>query len=227
MKLREVAFRELSDTNVVETVPYEPGLSDEWDEFVRQSNNGTIFHTRRFLSYHPEDRFEDCSLLFRKKDKLFSVLPAVLKRGSRGKWMISHAGSSMGGPVFDTGTSIKDTFFLVERLLEFARRRDISTVQITLPPVIYSRRPGNYFDFALLDAGFTYLKREVSSVIPLDFAEEDTLLAFSPESRRAARKALKRGVKVVESEDFSGFYAICRATSRCGMTSARRTRWKN
>ena len=43
--------------------------SDEkvWDAFVASSNNGTLFHTRKFLSYHPKDRFLDHSLVFEKK----------------------------------------------------------------------------------------------------------------------------------------------------------------
>ena len=33
-----------------------------WDSFVLKANNGTIFHLRKFLSYHPKDRFKDHSL---------------------------------------------------------------------------------------------------------------------------------------------------------------------
>jgi hypothetical protein len=56
----------------------ESGISpDEWDNFVETSDNGTIFHKRRFLSYHPEGKFKDASLIFRKQNKLFSIFPAV------------------------------------------------------------------------------------------------------------------------------------------------------
>ena len=48
-----------------------------WDSFVKNANNGTIFHLRRFLSYHPEDRFVDHSIEFYKKNTLFSVFPAT------------------------------------------------------------------------------------------------------------------------------------------------------
>ena len=33
-----------------------------WDSFVLEANNGTLFHLRKFLSYHPEDRFKDHSV---------------------------------------------------------------------------------------------------------------------------------------------------------------------
>ena len=44
-----------------------------WDKFVKSANNGTIFHLRRFLSYHPEGRFVDHSIEFYKKNTLFYV----------------------------------------------------------------------------------------------------------------------------------------------------------
>ncbi len=208
MKLREIPFRELNEKNIVSVSRYQVSQQQAWDEFVRHANNGTVFHTRKFLSYHPDDRFEDCSLIFTKRKKILSVLPAVVREEEDGISLISHAGSSFGGPVFQTGTSLKDTFFLVDCLLDFAAANKIDKVQLTLPPLIYSAHPGNYFDFALLEAGFTYCKREVSSVIPLDFADEDILLTFSDEARRAARKAMKSGVVVRESEDYNTFYAL-------------------
>ena len=37
-----------------------------WDSFVRNANNGTIFHLRKFLNYHPGERFKDNSIEFYK-----------------------------------------------------------------------------------------------------------------------------------------------------------------
>ena len=37
-----------------------------WDKFVSDSNNGTIFHLRKFLNYHPKDKFVDHSILIIK-----------------------------------------------------------------------------------------------------------------------------------------------------------------
>ena len=56
---------------------YEKKFQDEWDSFVTSSNNGTIFHTRRFLSYHSPGKFKESSLLFYDDKKLISVLPAA------------------------------------------------------------------------------------------------------------------------------------------------------
>ncbi len=36
---------------------------DEWDEFVENSETGTIFHLQRFLRYHPKNRFTDYNIM--------------------------------------------------------------------------------------------------------------------------------------------------------------------
>ena len=44
---------------MIEFLPFShSSISDtEWDKFVEESDNGTMFHKREFLSYHPKDRF--------------------------------------------------------------------------------------------------------------------------------------------------------------------------
>ena len=58
----------------IEVYKFEEPDYDEWDEFVDRSCNGTMFHTRRFLNYHPQYRFQDHSLYFQKKEKVLRKL---------------------------------------------------------------------------------------------------------------------------------------------------------
>lgn len=208
MSRREIAFRDLKETKKLDIIPYQEHLRDQWDTFVWGSNNGTLFHTRKFLNYHPEDRFLDHSLVFAKDKKWLAVLPAASRTDGQTRQLISHPGLSFAGPAFDSSLSIRDTFRFTDALIEFAYRNDFAQITLTLAPQVYYWRPSNYLEFALLQSGFTYRKREVSSVIPLDFAEEDVLMVFNSESARAVRKAMKSGVTARESKDFSDFYAI-------------------
>ena len=66
---------------------YKQSDIEVWDKFIKQSNNGTLFHTQKFLSYHPTDRFLDNSLIFQKKGNIISVLSAAIKKekGKKGK----------------------------------------------------------------------------------------------------------------------------------------------
>ena len=69
--------------------------SSQWDLFVQNSNNGTLFHLRRFINYHPKDRFEDHSLEFYKNNHLFAVLPAAKVTQNEKTLLISHPGATI------------------------------------------------------------------------------------------------------------------------------------
>ncbi len=79
-----------------EIQPYAEPLAGEWDDFVLNGScNGNLFHTRKFLSYHRADRFEDASVLLRDGGRIIAVVAA--NRTEDG-WF-SHGGTSCGGPV--------------------------------------------------------------------------------------------------------------------------------
>lgn len=195
--------------NDLELVQYASSLASEWDAFVdQQANNGTLFHKRAFLAYHPADRFADDSLLFYKKGKLQAVLPAARRHGDEAKLLISHPGASFGGFVVQPELSLKDATALVSMLKKYAKSQHYGGLDITLPPIVYLKRPSNYIDFALYNAGFRYRKREVSSVIPLDVSEEHVLQLLKAEAQRAVRRSQKLGVEVREDDDYATFYDI-------------------
>lgn len=69
--------------------------SKTWDDFVlNDSLNGTIYHTKLFLSYH-KDKFNDRSILIYDKNKLISVFPCCKVNNE----YYSHLGSTCGGIV--------------------------------------------------------------------------------------------------------------------------------
>ncbi len=192
----------------LEIVQFHQDDSSAWDAFAQAANNGTIFHSRKFLSYHPPDRFIDHSLIFFKNGKRIAQLPAVELEENGKKMLVSHRGASYGGFVIKDTLSIRESFDLVEFLLKHAQENHLRGIDLTPPPQIYLRRPSNYIDFALLQNGFEYRKREISSVIPLDFGRNDILATFNESSRRAVRRGKKQGVEVRESDDYAAFYKI-------------------
>jgi hypothetical protein len=184
-----------------------------WDELVRTSDNGTMFHLRKFLSYHPEGRFEDHSLYVMRNEKLFAVFPAI-KQFRDGKWILnSHGGASYGGFVYPAQCNIRDAFLMIECLLEYVKKNDFAGIQITLPPMMYAKHLSNYLDFALVKNGFSYLKREISSIVDLrnpNVIESE----FRPEARTALNKARKSGIVIKQSSDYSAYYDILKNNLR-------------
>lgn len=187
------------------------GVNDkDWDDFIATSDNGTIFHTRRFLSYHPAGRFPDASLVIRKSGKIFAVLPATVVEREGRKILSSHSGASYGGFAYNSALNLAESFELAAIAEEYARSLGCSRIQLTPPPAIYPSSVSNYIDFALTQHGFTYLKRELSSVVALT-AQEDVMLArFRAEARTAASKSERLGIEIAECERFEEYYDILR-----------------
>lgn len=187
---------------------YQGSFEQEWDRYVRQANNGTLFHLRRFLNYHPRDRYKDHSLVFTGPKGLLALFPAAEQEVDGNRRLVSHPGASYGGPVTPIGLTFQGSYDLVESLIQYAREAEFQQIELTLPPTIYNRRLSNYIDFSLLQHGFTYSKREVSSILFLEQTPEENLAKFSDSSRRAVRKARNSGVEIRFSNDYETFYQI-------------------
>ena len=96
----------------------------------------------------------------------------------------------------------------MEALNSYAKNQGFSGVRITLPPTIYNKRQSNYIDFSLLQCGYRYLKREVSSILFLEDSIEENMAKFNPAHRRAVRKAQRMDVDVRQTDDIDSFYEI-------------------
>jgi Acetyltransferase (GNAT) domain len=180
-----------------------------WDAFIAASDNGTLFHSRLFLGYHPVGRFTDHSLVVRSKGSIHTVLPAIEWMIDKDKTLYSHRGASYGGFVYaDVG--LEDAVEWTHALKEYAKEQDFSRIILTPPPMPYCSRATNYVDFALVQAGFRYQKRELTAVVQLSqlSQHQDPLSLFKPEARTAMRKAAKMGVRVQRSEAWGEYYDI-------------------
>ena len=182
--------------------------SSAWDNFVSSANNGTLFHTRRFLNYHHEGRFNDHSLEFYKKGKLVGVFPAALIETGNKRQLVSHPGASVGSFVVPEDLAFADALEMVEQLVDYSKRENLDGIKLTQTPTIYSKRLSHYIDFALQKNGFLYAKREISSILFLEKSIDENLSKFKSTHRTAVRKAEKSGVVVKETDDFASFYEI-------------------
>lgn len=181
---------------------------DEWDKFVDNSDNGTLFHKRAFLNYHPSDRFNDASIFVTKNEKVLSVLTAAVIERDGKRILASHPGASYGGFVYSTDLNFKEAHELVDLLISYAKKLKVDRIQLTIPPIIYQTKYSNYIDFAMYRSGFTYLKRDVSSIVQLDFENEKLLETYRAEARTATKKAMKQGIVITECDLFDEYYEI-------------------
>lgn len=187
---------------------FEPEKHGFWDDFVSSSNNGTLFHERKFVNYHPEGRFLDHSLVFLSDGKPVSLIPAVEYQQAGMHIFHSHRGSSFGGFIQPSDMSLDMHLKITESFLNYLNDHDFHRVLITIPPIIYNRRLSNYTEFSLFRNHFRYLKRDISSVLYLEESIDGNIAKFRQSTRTAFRKAMKKGVQVSESDDYESFYTI-------------------
>lgn len=180
----------------------------EWDNFIENSGNGTIFHLQRFLNYHPEGKFNSCNIVFSEGKDIIAVIPGVEEK-QKDKVFISHPGASFGGFVLKNGISIKKIENIINLFLEYIKKNDFHSVLITQSSLPYQDRFGEEIDFLLSLYGFRIKKKELTSGLFLDFAsEEDILKNFKNSKVSGIKKALKHNVIFKQGDDIGKFYNI-------------------
>lgn len=172
----------------------------EWDAFVRQSNNGTLFHLQDFLAYHPEDRFMFHHLMFYRDNKLLCVLPG----GKKGRSFISPTGASYGGFVTRPFTNYTTMESIVQSFISHCKDMEIENIHITPPMQIYNSIFDEVVEYALLYNKFTCSNSLYSSIIDLSRIRSRADLAKTP--RYCVNKAERAGVQIMESDNYSQAY---------------------
>lgn len=181
---------------------YEPNHKSLWDDFVRQSKNGTFLFYRDYMDYHA-DRFEDHSLLFFEDTKLVALLPANV----RDQIAVSHGGLTYGGMI--CGPSMKTSLMLqlFEALIAFLRRGGITQLIYKAVPHIYHRIPADEDLYALFVNRAALFRRDISAAILMQ-----ERLPLSKGRKSEIKKAA--GLSIRESDDFDTFMEIESAVLR-------------
>ena len=188
----------------MEIVKYSEEWKEKWDDFVLNSNNGTMFHMQQFFNYHTPGKFKFDHLMFLEKGVIKAVLPGTLKNGL----FESPVGASYGSIVTPQVIRFEDAIILVETLLDYCKLNGINELMLTPAPLIYQKYPNENLDFALLWKGFRYDLHYISSAIHLR-KDEDILTRFSPTIRRNVRKTFRDfKLKVEINERYDEFYPI-------------------
>ena len=180
-------------------VQYEPSMQADWDEFVDNSCNGTIFHKQRFLSYHPDGRFKDASLVFVKNNKIIAVFPAAEKDNC----LLSHPGSSFGGVVFSS-ISIKDILVIIDKITNFACMKKFDAIEMILVPAMFFSKLNEVVEFALFFREFLPIAMECGTYVSV----KNSKMMYNRFQR--SRKAHEKGVIVRESDDWEDYWIILR-----------------
>ncbi|MCO6465761.1 MAG: GNAT family N-acetyltransferase [Bradyrhizobiaceae bacterium] len=184
--------------------PYRPELKQEWDDFVEQSNNGTMFHLQRFLDYHPSGKWDFDHLMFREGDRLVGVVPGG--RNAKNEFW-SPLGASYGG-IVTMDTSFERCLRIVDACLEHLQKEGYSDAYLIPPPLIYSRNYSQHVEYAQLYRKADFELHYISHAIDLKRGA-DFLSGFDATARKTTRKILReKEIEIKESTDYATFHRI-------------------
>lgn len=162
------------------------------------SDNGTMFHRMEFLSYHPDGRFNFHHLMFHEGDRLLAVLPGCVKDGA----YISPAGASMGSFVTPPDLKLNQADGVVSAFLEYARAKGFKEIHLTPPMVVFHSSVNQTLEYALRYNGFIISRVQYSSVRHIASG------TLSRKIRYNTGLAVRRGVTILEENDYDRFYPI-------------------
>ena len=182
-----------------EIIKYTPEYRQQWDAYVAKARNATFLFYRNYMDYH-SDRFKDYSLLFFKKGKIHSILPAH----QVGKTLCSHFGLTYGGLIMNIHVTISDVCQLFEELNVYLRLQGFEKVQYRPIPWIYHLHPSEEDLYAIFWKCKAYLSlRNIGTTI---FMQQK--LRWRKDHLRRLKKAHQNGVTVVRDASLSEFWEV-------------------
>ncbi len=194
---------------------YEPAWAEAWDDLVARSGNGTMLHTRRFISYHG-DRFRDRSLLLEnRRGRVVGVFPAAEDRGDQ-EIVVSHPGLSYGGLVHDGSIRGASALGAIEEIAAYYRGLGCRLLRYKAVPSIYYSVPAEDDLYALFRLGARQYRCDLSATIDLDRRGR-----VSQRRERSSKRARAAGVEVEEAwADIGLFWRVLEQNlaSRHGVT---------
>lgn len=176
-----------------------------WDNFVDKSNNGTLFHTLRFLNYHKKNKFNFLNLAFYKNSKMIGVLPG----GLINNLFVSPIGASYGSFVVGD-ISFQEYEEIIDTFLIFTKKKNINKIHLTPPPIIYLKNFNQVEQFILEYKGFKVKKHAISNVIDLkNFKSIEDILKHLPKNRRNnIHISQKNNIAMQMNNDYNSFYKM-------------------
>ena len=207
---------------VVPFVDYKD-MANKWDVFVmNESVNGTFLQTRRFLSYHPSDRFIDASfVILDNKDNWVAVSPGCEVYEDDRKVFYSHKGSTYGGIIISKKHyKTKYVVSIIEKADLFLINNGFSKTLYRITPDILSTERSALLEYAFYHAGYIENK-ELNLYIDYSHYGEDVKSMLSQGKRTNVNNCEKAGVQVrslLGDSEIAEFYEIlCENLSKYGI----------
>lgn len=179
---------------------YGPELASDWQSLLADSRNGLFLFDRAYMDYH-SDRFPDFSAIAYVDGKAAVAIPATRRDGRDEAF--SHSGLTFGGFIIRRDLRGEAALACIDALLDSMRDWGAAELEVRLLPQFLAAYPSAEADYALWRRGFTLVRRDLSSALPL----RERHLAFNTSKKQAVAKAKKAGL-AISSGRLADFHAL-------------------
>lgn len=186
---------------------------EEWDQFIQEKAvNGTLLQMRKFLSYHPVERFKDCSVIVKEKEAIVAVCPACELCENGNKVFMSHGGSTYGGLIVSANVChhIENIRQIIKVVENFLRNFGFSKIIYKQTPDLLSLSKNDLLDFCLRYEGYDE-RQELNLYIDFENYSEPITINFNKERRRWVKKCTNERMELKElqtKDEISVFHDI-------------------
>ena len=193
--------------------PFDNSFEKQWDSFIeKESLNGTFLQSRKFLNYHPKERFKDHSLIVLKgTNTIVALVPACEIEDEGKKIFYSHMGSTFGGIIVNKNSyNIKHIEEIMKKLESYCIENKFNEIILKNSSALFCKDRMDLIDYFLFKNNYNYYD-ELSFYVDCKKLPDDILTAFSSGRRRDYRYSLKNGFefKKLESDtEVADFYNL-------------------
>ena len=189
---------------------YNDMLFDEWEKFISDSNNGTIFQKQAFLKYHINRKFVDGSLVIKNKGTIVAAVPAAIKENI----LYSHPGSSYGGIVLSQNLDFKIIHDILKVIDEYCIAQKYKALFLINSPSIYQKKSDQSLDYLLQWNGFKQTELYISHAVDMS-KTSDILSLLTKRKRRYINNNQELNSLTFEEETYlDEFYNILIASKK-------------
>lgn len=182
----------------IDVVPYKEEYKEIWNDFVKNSRNGTFLHEREYMDYH-NDRFTDCSILLNIENKLVAIFPANVV----GNKVFSHQGLTFGGLIVGYAANTISVLAIFQAILDFYKDKGCEEIEYRPVPYIYHEYPCQEDIYALFRHNAQIDSCSISTVIDMQNPYK-----FSDIRKRQSKKAAKLNIIVQPSVQWQEFWLV-------------------
>lgn len=189
---------------MLDLLPYHKDYEAEWNRSVKESRNGTFLLNRQFMDYH-HDRFVDCSLLFKKRDKILGCFPANFESATH--TVYSHQGLTYGGLILHDETTATKVMDMMDMMINYYKEYwGAENIIYKLIPSIYHRYPSEEDRYAIFRNGGQLIARGISTTIDLKLP-----IGYDKSRRRMLRKGEASHLNIYETtsaDEFENYWHL-------------------